>query len=197
MESADLIRPDRRAAIQEVVDRIHAQLRFNAPPFPFEEFLQQNELYRVFEVELPSGVDGNLSVLPHGERIVHLRKDNPRPRVRFTLAHEILHAELHLREGKLCDNKACRTSDRFRDGSRSLEEREADFGAAALLIPLRMLDRYLAPHGRTGSVPPNVIARLARIFRVSERTMRIQIALYQDEYGVVGASSHADANPAP
>jgi Zn-dependent peptidase ImmA (M78 family) len=165
--------PARRAVIDDAVKRLHEQLRYAAPPFPFEEFFAADPSYHVIEADLPAGLDGTLVIADEGSKLIRLRRDNPRPRVRFTLAHEIIHAELHFHEGKLCDNQACRTSDRFRDGERSPDEREADYGAAALLMPLWMLERY-APRG---PVPDDELRRLARLFRVSERTMRIQLEL--------------------
>lgn len=176
-----VIEPARLAAIHSVVDRIHSQLRFNAPAFPFEEFLHQNPSYRVTETDLPSGLDGKLTIAPTGERIIQLRRQNPRPRLRFTLAHEIMHAELHLQEGRLCNNQACRTTDRFKEITRTIAEREADLGAAALLIPMWMLDRYLAPLRRQ-DVGDVQVQQLAKLFRVSERTMKIQVELYDRAY---------------
>lgn len=178
MQTADrVVEPDRVAEIHQVVNRIHERLRFDTPPFPFEDFLSAYESYKVFEIDLPQGLDGKLLITPDGEKkIVHLRSENPRPRVRFTLAHEIIHSELHFHEGKLCNNRACRTSDRFRDGERSVEELEADYGAAALLIPLPILERYL-PSSDPGSWSDLVVRRLARVFGVSERTTAIQLEL--------------------
>src|SRR3989454_4981268 len=127
-----------------VVNRIHQQLDFRFPPFRFEDFLAARDSYKVFEVDLPLGLDGRIFLTPDGEqKTIYLRKDNPRTRIRFTLAHEIMHAELHFNSGQLPQLSACRTSEHYRDGRRKLLEREADFGAAELLMPLWMLDRYV------------------------------------------------------
>jgi Zn-dependent peptidase ImmA (M78 family) len=168
----------RRREVLAVVNRIHERMRFEHPPFRLEDFLRAHQSYRVFELDLPIGLDGRLVVTPDGERkTVHLRRQNPRPRVRFTLAHEIVHAELHFRLGQLHQGMACRTSEHFRDGRRSLIEREADFGAAALLMPLWLLDRHL-PYRIRHEYPDHVVKDMAHRFLVSESAMRIQLKHY-------------------
>jgi Zn-dependent peptidase ImmA (M78 family) len=167
-------RPD----ILGIVDRIHRRLDFRFPPFRFEEFLAAFELYKVFEVDLPLGLDGRMFLTPDGEqKTIYLRKDNPRTRIRFTLAHEIMHAELHFAAGQLAQLTACRTSEHHRDGRRSALEREADSGAAALLMPLAMIDRHL-PYRIKREYPDHVVKEMARLFRVSETAMRIQLKNY-------------------
>jgi Zn-dependent peptidase ImmA (M78 family) len=69
---------------------------------------------------------------------------------------------------------ACRTSDRHRDGRRTLLEREADFGAAALLMPTWMIERHL-PYQASRQYPDHVVKEMARMFLVSEAAMRIQL----------------------
>jgi Zn-dependent peptidase ImmA (M78 family) len=168
----------RNRDVLAVVQRIHERIGFRYPPFRFEEFLSVFESYKVFEIEMPFGLDGRIFLTPDGERkTIYLRKQNPRPRVRFTLAHEILHAELHFGRGQLQERTACRTSEHHRDGRRSLLEREADFGAAALLMPLWMLDRQL-PYRIRREYPEPVVKEMARRFLVSESAMRIQLKNY-------------------
>ena len=160
------------------VSRIHERIDFRYPPFRLEEFLARYDSYKVFEVDLPFGLDGRIFLTPDGERkTIYLRKQNPRPRVRFTLAHEIIHAEVHFGRGQLQEGTACRTSEHFRDGRRSLLERDADFGAAALLMPLWMLDRHL-PYRIRHDYPEPVVKEMARLFLVSESAMRIQLKNY-------------------
>jgi Zn-dependent peptidase ImmA (M78 family) len=174
--------------ILAVVNHIHRKIGFRFPPFRFEEFLAAHDSYKVFEVELPLGLDGRIFLTPDGEqKTIYLRKDNPRPRVRFTLAHEIMHAEIHFSRGQLSQLTACRTSDHHRDGRRSPLEREADMGAAALLMPLWMIDRHV-PYRITHEYPEHVVQEMARLFRVSETAMRIQLKNY---------ATHREEFPAP
>ncbi|MBI4514812.1 MAG: ImmA/IrrE family metallo-endopeptidase [Deltaproteobacteria bacterium] len=178
-EHARSVRPaPQYAAAQAIVDGIHRRLGFQRPPFRFEDFLRINESYKVFEVDLPLGLDGRVFLTPDGEqKTIHLRKDNSRPRVRFTLAHEIMHAELHFPDGQLTDLTACRTVEHWRDGRRTRLEREADFGAAALLMPLWLLDTQL-PYRLRHEYPDTVVREMARLFLVSETSMRIQLKHY-------------------
>lgn len=174
--------------IVSVVDRIHQRLDFRFPPFRFEDFLTVYDSYKVFEVDLPLGLDGRIFLTPDGEqKTVYLRKHNARTRIRFTLAHEIVHSELHYAQGQLTNLTACRTSEHHRDGRRSVLEREADLGAAALLMPLWMLDRYL-PYRIKREYPEHVVQEMARLFRVSETAMRIQLKNYSAHLGEVQAA---------
>jgi Zn-dependent peptidase ImmA (M78 family) len=160
------------------VQRIHQRMDFRFPPFRFEDFLAVYESYKVFEVDLPLGLDGRIFLTPDGaQRTIYLRKQNARTRVRFTLAHEIMHAELHFKSGQLRTLTACRTSEHYRDGRRNVVEREADLGAAALLMPLWMIDRYV-PYRIRREYPDDVVAEMARLFRVSDAAMRIQLKNY-------------------
>ena len=180
---AQALKEERRDRdVQAVVDQIHRRLDFRFPPFRFEDFLAVFESYKVFEVDLPLGLDGRIFLTPDGEqKTIYLRKDNPRTRIRFSLAHEIMHAEMHFAAGALTRLTACRTSEHHRDGRRSLLEREADAGAAALLMPLWMIDRHL-PYRITRDYPDHVVKEMARLFRVSETAMRIQLKNYITHY---------------
>jgi Zn-dependent peptidase ImmA (M78 family) len=167
---------------QAMVDAIHQRLDFRYPPFRFEPFLAAHDAYKVFEVDLPLGLDGRIFLTPDGEqKTIHLRKDNTRPRIRFTLAHEIIHAELHFAQGQLRDLTACRTAE-YAQGQRPRLEREADFGAAALLMPLWMLDEVL-PYRLRHDYPDTVVREMSRIFRASETAMRIQLKRYVSHDG--------------
>jgi Zn-dependent peptidase ImmA (M78 family) len=164
--------------IVAVVNRIHGDVDFRFPPFRFEDFLSRHDSYKVFEVDLPLGLDGRVFLTPDGEqKTIYLRKDNSRTRLRFTLAHEIVHAEVHFKSGQLHNLTACRTSEHFRDGRRNILEREADLGAAALLTPLWMIDRHV-PYRIKREYPAHVVQEMARLFRVSDTAMRIQLKNY-------------------
>ncbi len=170
------------------VQRIHERLDFRFPPFRFEDFLALFDTYKVFEVDLPLGLDGRIFLTPDGEqRTIYLRKQNPRTRLRFTLAHEIMHAELHFTSGQLKNLTACRTSEHYRDGRRNVLEREADLGAAELLMPMSMVERYV-PYRITREYPDHVVKDMARLFRVSETAMRIQLKNYVTREAALQAS---------
>src|ERR1051325_921515 len=75
--------PARAAAIQSAVDEIHDEIDFRVPPFPFGTFMEKYGAYKVFEIDLPHGLDGTLDAHDDHCRVVHLRSENPRPRIRF------------------------------------------------------------------------------------------------------------------
>jgi len=180
-----------------LVDRIHQQMNFRVPPFRFEDFLKSFTSYRVFETDLPAKSDGQLILPPDRDhKLIYLRRDNSRTRVRFSLAHAVIHAELHCGDRNTEHSLSCRTTEHGHDRRRSITEREADFGAAALLMPLWMLDRYV-PYRSSTSYPGEVIRRLARMFRVSETAMQAQLDNYcagADKQPAAAATGHADSH---
>ncbi|GIW41711.1 MAG: hypothetical protein KatS3mg076_2288 [Candidatus Binatia bacterium] len=169
----------RAAEILEAVDGIHRCVGFRSPPFRLEEFLARFDTYRVFEVDLPGGLDGKIVLTPDGEqRTIYLRKQNPRTRIRFTLAHEIVHGEIHFPEGRLPNLVGCRRVDPGRvSGRGAVLEREANFGAAALLAPLWSIAAILPP-GTSPPYPSEFVRALARKFLVSESTMAFQLEAF-------------------
>ncbi len=165
--------------ILALVDRIHQRMDFRCPPLRFEDFLAHFDSYSVFETDLPQGTDGRVSMAADGQKRIYLRRDNPRPLLRLALAHEIIHAELHLAAGRTVEIDGCRVGEHRPDGSLEVAEREAEFGAAALLMPLWMVSRYVP---RVGVASERGVRDLARMFRVTDAVVRTQLT-YWDAIG--------------
>ena len=169
---------ERTTEILLLVDRIHRRMDFGFPPLRFEDFFKIFDSYRIFEIDLPAGVDSRLVLTPNRPyKTIYLRSQNSRPKLRFALAHAVIHAELHCRGKKQAHRIECRTSEHAYDGRRSVLEREAEFGATALLMPLWMIDRFV-PYRSSTLYPERVIQNLARMFRVSEAAMQVQLRNY-------------------
>lgn len=148
---------------------------FRVPPFRFEDFLKAFDGYRVFEADLPPQTDVRLicgAEEPH--RLVYLRRGNSRSKLRFALAHAVIHSELQCVDREKSYQLECRTSEHAEDGRRNILEREADFGAAALLMPLWMVDRFV-PKPLAVPRSEQLADELARTFRVSPMAMRVQL----------------------
>ena len=187
----------RTTEILLLVDRIHQRMNFRVPPFRFEDFLTTFPSYRVFETDLPARSDGQLILSPDRDhKLIYLRRDNSRTRVRFSLAHAVIHSELHFDDEDEEHLLDCCTTEHGQDRRRSLVEREADFGAAALLMPIWMLDRYV-PYRPSMPYPDDIIRRLARMFRVSEMAMRVQLSNYSagaKKLPATAAAGHAGSH---
>jgi Zn-dependent peptidase ImmA (M78 family) len=108
------------------------------PPVPIDEIVRSRGItIRVMDLNEISGLvvrDGSVTV-------IGVNKAHPLTRRRFTIAHELAHALLH--EGKEVRYDTDFRVD-FRSGESSLgvnvEEMEANFFAASILMPRRLLD---------------------------------------------------------
>jgi Zn-dependent peptidase ImmA (M78 family) len=122
--------------------------------------------------------DGDISGMAHirdGVRILGVNNLHHPHRQRFTLAHELGHlvlhpAELqrqvHLDKGSLYrDTLSAQGTDAF--------ERSANAFASELLIPQRLLDRFVDP--RMDLEDDDAVAKLARKFRVSVAAMHFRL----------------------
>lgn len=109
--------------------------------------------------------------------VIVVNKDHSHHRRRFTIAHEIGHAELHDSDTYL-DGRATL---RFRDGKSATgtdtEEREANGFAAALLMPADWVrNRFINLITARRSIDESAaIIKLAAEFDVSEQAMRFRL----------------------
>lgn len=174
-----------------------------APGFDVEEFLDELDLGLVWE-EVDEPADGVVlgQLVPSRRQVVlnehHLRQLEARGGrlLRFTIAHEIGHWQLHaedIRAGAqgLFDGERvwCRS------GSRAQPEVQAERFAAALLIPIDRLSPALPATLWYGWAP---IYELADGFLVSPTAMRIRLErlgvvhLNEDGYPCPGPSEVSD-----
>ena len=120
--------------------------------------------------DLPVHVSGKLFLDPEHPSpsgySISVRASDPYVRKRFTVAHEIAHFVLHRnRIG------ASVTDDEFyRSNLSSWEEVEANRFAADILMPRKLLLKYIAIHGENASI-------LSDIFKVSEAAMQIRLGV--------------------
>ncbi len=156
------------------VAAIHQALEFTEPPFDFSRFLEVYPEFTLIPARLPAVLDGRLRI-KDGQPFIFYNVNTTRGRQRFTIAHEIGHAFLHT------DIFACRVAETFsRRGTsrRPLGEREADFFASELLVPMPLLDRH-APaelEGLPESARNRLVVKLCRAFNVSKTAMRIKLS---------------------
>jgi Zn-dependent peptidase ImmA (M78 family) len=131
------VRP-RYARIEQLVESLLKEAGVTAPPVPIETIVKARGItIRELDLKDVSGLvvrDGNLTV-------IGVNKDHVPTRKRFTIAHECAHALLH-------DGKEVRYDKDFRVDFRSgvsslgvdVEEMEANFFAACILMPRRFLE---------------------------------------------------------
>ena len=156
------------------VASIHEAMELSEPPFDFSRFLEVYPEFTLIPARLPAILDGRLR-LKEGQPFIFYNVNVTRGRQRFTIAHEIGHAFLHT------DLFVCRVAETFsrnRASRRPLAEREADFFASELLIPMPLLDRYApAEFEDLPEAARNRLAvKLSRTFNVSKTAMRIKLS---------------------
>lgn len=157
--------PDKQQGIDSLVENL--KLRTGLV-FPGDNLLDLARLEGVTVIEadlttLKQGISGIITYDEPTEKTaprVFLDQGLPRNRKSFTLAHELGHHFLH-------DGTKLRVDDLDYSLEGSLEETEANYFAASLLIPEELLTYRLGLDDR--------ISELAEYFNVSEAAIRARI----------------------
>ena len=167
-----LARP-RYLRIERLVDGLLDKHHVEEPPVPVEAIVRQTEGVSVRYSDL-KGISG-LVVRKGGAIVIGVNRTHSPVRRRFTLAHEFAHILLH-------EGKELRFDEDFRFNLRSeisstgtdIEEIEANFFAASLLMPRRFLD---TDH-RTLTIEiedAKAVQELARAYTVSAQAMSVRL----------------------
>lgn len=163
------------ARIERAAERLLASHGITAPEVPVEQIAKDRGLPVVYD-DLGSEVSGVL-YRRNGTEFIIVNQQHHEHRRRFTIAHELGHADLHETKTYL-DGSA---SLRFRDGlsatGTDTEEREANRFAAALLVPaawarVRFIELVTGPDPL---IEGAAITRLSHVFNVSEQAMRLRL----------------------
>lgn len=144
---------ERRASAAQILSRFD----IITPPVPIEEIVQRLEI-RLSYPEDP-GWSGAVKITPPGLADIWVASNDGPHRRRFTLAHELAHLMLH---------NPVESAYRDISFSGTREEVEANQYAAALLMPLWLLQQAVDAHGVS-------IRFLARMFDVSNAAMHVRL----------------------
>lgn len=155
-----------------------AELGLTGPPVPVEELVESHGL-RVLYEHLPAETSAVLIRQPAGTRVIAVNASHAPTRQRFSLAHELGHALLHLPDVLSTEGEA--VVDRplevlFRDGLASegtnRVEIEANTFAAEVLMPVDLVrGRFTEALRRHPHSVDRAIESLARDFEVSPQAM--------------------------
>lgn len=127
---------------------------------------------RVIEYDFPKNRNVSGSVIKRDENIkILVNSNDPLPRQRFTIAHELGHALLHLEhnDGTFMDNNKSlyRADTNFINSEDAQREKEANAFAAALLMPARDVKNLWSI--------ADSLDDLAKDFGVSRQAMQIRL----------------------
>lgn len=122
---------------------------------------------------MPTGVSGQIS-READQYIIRVNRNEARERQRFTIGHELAHFLLHR---NIIDNSPDGITDTvlYRSGASEQVEFEANRLAAAIVMPMHLIEREL--QGRFGGVVTEAtIEGLATHFEVSKAAMEIRLS---------------------
>lgn len=137
--------------------------------------LVQKQGFIVGNAELGDTEDGFLAIRPDSQnrlpplKMIGANVDRSLEWKRFIVAHEFAHSDLHYTEGQLYlhrDNKKGKTS----------QENDADYFAAALLMPQASFKRVYDQLKNEGLEKKELCQKLAEIFKVPEGSISRRIS---------------------
>jgi Zn-dependent peptidase ImmA (M78 family) len=163
------LRP-RYGRIERFVDQLLEEHQITAPAVPVEKIAKKAG------VELKYGDLGEVSgllVRAEGKATIGVNECHPPVRRRFTIAHELGHFLLHEGISAHCD-RDYKVNYRSQESSQAtnVEEIEANFFAASLLMPRWFLDNDNAIDFLDNDAG---VARLAEKYRVSRHALSLRL----------------------
>ena len=166
--------------VERLADRLVLEAGPNAPPIPVERIVAaQGCVIRSSDLKDISGI----LVRSTKGNVIGVNSAHPETRRRFTIAHELGHFMLH--EGQEVrydrDFRVSLRSDESSAGT-NIEEVEANFFAASLLMP----DRMLSTDSRARSIDledADGVKDIARAYGVSPQAMTLRLARLIDRRG--------------
>ena len=165
----------RYAKIKSLTTNVLRRFGVGGPSVPIERILADSGISVRFG--LLGDVSGLLSRTGEAA-IVGVNSKHPKTRQRFTMAHEFGHFLLHQ---DLTSHSDTHFRVHFRDRNSSeatdVEEIEANFFAASILMPREFLDKTSAPEALGDD---DLVAGLAKRFGVSGHAMSLRLV---NEYG--------------
>ena len=170
----------RYGLIEKLTTRLLAESRQAGPPVHVERIAErQGCQIRQSELKDVSGI----LVRSAGAPVIGVNSRHSETRRRFTVAHELGHLLLHAGQSVTFDREF-RVSLRSEESSTGvdLEEVEANFFAASLLMP----DAMLMADDRTRTIEledAEALSDLARTFHVSTQAMTLRLARLIDRRG--------------
>lgn len=166
-----IVRP-RYARIDHLTNTLLIESGISAPPVPVDQIIRA----RGIAIQTTSlGEISGLVIRKGKEIVIGVNKDHPPNRRRFTMAHEMAHALLH-HGNEVHYDKDFRINLRSEESGLGVhvEEIEANFFAACLLMPRRFLDADPAA-ALVDAENADAVANVAKRYGVSTHAMSIRL----------------------
>ena len=140
---------------------------YTSPPIDPEQIAEDEGVHVVYAEFEGSDKDDVSGFFDLSSGTIYVNEDISDNRITFTIAHELAHYILHQEYIKSNNYVPMPRKNRY-DGIKPVEETEADWFAASLLVPLYMLKKY------EGIATPT---ELAKMFFVSEDVIENRLDL--------------------
>ena len=175
-------RRPRFGLIERLAEKLVLEANIAAPPVPVDRIaIAQGCIIKPSDLMDISGV---LVRAPNAKPVIGVNRTQPENRRRFTIAHELGHLLLHHDGQEVTFDKDFRVSLRSDESSlgTNVEEVEANFFAASLLMPASLLG--IDPRAHSIELEQvEDIAELATAYRVSNQAMTLRLARLIDRRG--------------
>lgn len=122
------------------------------------------------EAELKSGVSG-MAVVHGNTRIISVNRHQHEHRKRFTIGHELGHLFLDSGMPLNVDQNIY-----YRDGSSDWRELRANYFSAAMLMPKKLIEKFLSVENPARAFGDDEIQAIANAFNVSTQAMCLRLA---------------------
>ncbi|MDG4655032.1 ImmA/IrrE family metallo-endopeptidase [Chryseobacterium arthrosphaerae] len=159
--------------IERIVNSIIEKSKISKAPVDIETICLNYDI-SLEPIDAEDNLSGFFLINESKKKIIGYNKKHPDNRVRFTIAHEFGHFQLHCKK----DHKIFIDSKFFRNELSSSgtlrQEREANAFAAALLMPIALLEKELSKIKQDKRID-EILPKLSRSFKVSEESMKFRL----------------------
>lgn len=159
--------------IERIVNSIIEKSNISKAPVNVETICLNYDI-SLEPIDAEDNLSGFFLINENRKKIIGYNKKHSENRIRFTIAHEFGHFQLHCKK----DQKIFIDSKFFRNEVSSSgtlkQEREANAFAAALLMPTSLLEKELNKVNQ-GKEIDEILPKLSRSFKVSEESMKFRL----------------------
>ena len=161
--------------IERIVNNIIEKNNISETPVNIEKICQYYDI-EVEPIDAEDNLSGFFLVNDKKIKMIGYNKNHSDNRKRFTIAHEFGHFQLHLHSDQkfFIDNNSKFFRNEKSSSGELKQEREANAFAAALLMPVPLLERELEKINDNEDIDSIVIFLSSR-FLVSEESMRYRL----------------------
>lgn len=171
----------RKSYIRQLVSRLLADNDVESSPVGIELIAKNLGIDVVFDVASNDIAGFLVKDYENKTAVIGVNKNHSEPRQRFTIAHELGHFFLHDYDGVHFDGKHSGSQMFLRDEKSSqgtdVEEREANYFAAEILMPVSLLQKDLAKIKEISLTDEDInLTKLAKNYKVSSQALTFRLA---------------------